>query len=111
MALAILRQPFDARVAQDAIALLREYSVACGASEQIDGAHIARLGARDWTLFHAVYDNLVTLEKVLDKYLEPEEARLVWHRVEALQSELDRAPKSFRWMINQLLRKPTQVPR
>lgn len=108
----LARRPFEERDVQDAIALLLDHPVASKhAVEQIDGAHIAQLGARDWKLFHAIYDNTLTLEQVLDKYLEPEEARLVWRRVEALQSELDRAPKSLGWMINQFLRKPTQVPR
>jgi hypothetical protein len=58
-----------------------------------------------------VYDTTITLEKILDKYVEPEEAQLVWRRIELIQGDMDRQPKSFRWMINQLLKKPTQVPR
>lgn len=108
----LARRPFEERDVQDAIALLLDHPVARKpAAESIDGASIAHIGARDWTLFHAVYDNLVMLEKILDRYLEPAEAQLVWRRIELLQSELDRAPKSLGWMIKQFLRKPTQVPR
>lgn len=53
----------------------------------------------------------ITLEKVLDKYLEPEEAQLVWRRIELLQEDMDREPKSFGWMINQFIKRPTEVPR
>ncbi|MCI0475543.1 MAG: hypothetical protein L0Y55_04800 [Anaerolineales bacterium] len=108
----LARRPFEERDVQDTIALLLDHPVARKqAADQIDGAHIAQLCARDWKLFHAVYDNLVTLEKTLDQYLEPVEAQLVWRRIELLQSKLDRAPKSPGWMINQFLRQPTQVPR
>lgn len=111
--LAILaRQPFEAREVQAAIALLLEHPVARGEAEgQINADHIARLGARDWKLFHAIYDNTLALERVLDKSLARAEARRVWQRIEALQAEMDRAPKSLGWMFNQWLRKPTQVPR
>jgi hypothetical protein len=106
------RQPFEERDIQDAIALLLDHRVARGEAEaQINHEYIARLCARDWKLFHAVYDNTVTLEQVLDQYNEPEEARLVWRRVELIQGDLDQRPKSLGWMVNQFLRKPAQVPR
>jgi hypothetical protein len=106
------RRPFEERDVQDAIALLLDHRVARGeAADEIDSAYVTKLCARNWKLFHAVYGNTVTLEKVLDQYLEPEQARLVWRRIELLQSDLDQQPKSLGWMINQFLRKPTQVPR
>ena len=106
------RRPFEARDIQDTIALLLDHRVARGeAADQIDSAYIAKLCAQNWKLFHAVYDNTVALEKILDEYLEPEEAQLVWRRIELIQGEMDRQPKSFGWMANQFLRKPTQVPR
>jgi hypothetical protein len=106
------RCPFEERDIQDSIALLLDHGVARGEMEgQINQEYIARLCAHNWTLFHAVYDNTVTLEKNLDRYLEPAEARLVWQRVEVIQSDLDRQSKSFGWMVNQFLRKPMQVPR
>ncbi len=108
----LARQPFEERDVQDAIALLLDHRVADNEAEgQISHAYIARLCARDWKLFHAVYDNTLTLERVLDQYIEPEPAQLVWRRIESLQSDLDRQSKSLGWMINQFLRKPTQVPR
>ncbi len=106
----LARRPFGEREIQDAIACLREHAVARGAENPIDAASLARVCARDWRLFHTVYDNTVTLERVLDHYLPAEEARRVWQRVEVIQSELDRAPKSLMWMLNQVFRKPTQVP-
>ena len=106
------RRPFEERDIQDAIALLLDHRVARGEAEgQINHEYIARLGAQNWNVFHAVYDNTVTLEQVLDRYIEPEEARFVWRRIELLQSDLDQQPKPFTWMVNQFLRKPTQVPR
>jgi hypothetical protein len=105
------RRPFEARDIQDAIALLLDHRVTRGEAEgQINHEYIARLCARDWKLFHAVYDNAVTLEKILDQYIEPEEAQLVWRRIELIQGDLDQQPKSFGWMVNQVIRKPTQVP-
>lgn len=112
LALRVLtRQPFDENAIREAIVLLSTHSIGRDTPEQIDSAEIARRCARDWKLFHTIYDNLVTLEKTLDKYLERKEARRVWQRVESLQGEMDRTPKSFGWMVRQILRKPTQVPR
>jgi hypothetical protein len=108
----LARVKFAEKDIQDSIALLLDHRVARGeAEDQIDHAYIAKLCARDWGLFHTVFDNTVTLEQVLDKYLEPEEAQLVWRRIELLQGDMDQQPKSLGWMINQFLRKPTQVPR
>ncbi len=106
------RREFEEKDIRDSIALLLDHRVARGEVEdQIDHAYIAKLCARNWSLFHTVYDNTVTLEQVMDKYVEPEEAQLVWRRIELIQGDMDRQPKSFGWMINQFLRKPTQVPR
>lgn len=97
---------------QDVVALLLDHRVARGEGEdQIDREHIAQLAGRNWALFTALYDNTVLLEQTLDQYLDSEEQQLVWRRIELLQEDLDREPKSFGWMINQILRRPTQVPR
>jgi hypothetical protein len=97
---------------QDVVALLLDHRVARGeAEDQIDREYIARLAGRDWKLFTALYDNSVLLEQTIDKYLDSEEQQLVWRRIELLQEDLDREPKSFTWMANQILRRPTQVPR
>lgn len=110
--LKLQRRPFEAKDIQDSIALLLDHRVARGeAEDQIDHAYIAKLCASNWNLFHKVYDNTVTLEKALDEYLEPEEAQLVWRRIELIQGDMDQQPKSFGWMVNQFLRKPTEVPR
>lgn len=110
--LKLQRRPFEEKDIQDAIALLLDHRVARGeAEDQIDHEYIAKLCASNWNLFHKVYDNTVTLEKALDEYLEPEEAQLVWRRIELIQGDMDKEPKSFGWMVNQFLRKPSQVPR
>ena len=106
------RVKFEERDVQDTIALLLDHKVAAGeAEDQIDQTYISKLCARHWRLFHSVYDNTVTLEQVLDRYVESEEAQLVWRRIEQIQSEMDLQPKSFGWMVQQFLRKPGQVPR
>lgn len=106
------RQPFEERDIQDAIALLLDHRVAKGEAEgQINHEYIAQLCRSNWNLFHRVYDKTVMLEKMLDKYIEPEEAQLVWRRIELIQGDMDQQPKSLGWMLNQFLKKPTQVPR
>ncbi len=96
---------------QDSIALLLDHEVAQTEQEgRINATYIAQLCARDWGLFQTVYGNTVTLERVLDKYVQPVEAQLLWQRVEALQSAMDAAPKSLAWMANQLLRRPHEIP-
>jgi hypothetical protein len=106
------RVQFAEKDIQDSIALLLDHRVGRGEGEdQIDRAYIAKLAARQWGLFTTAYANSITLEKVLDKYLEPEEAQLVWRRIELLQEDMDRAPKSFGWMVNQFLKRPAEVPR
>jgi hypothetical protein len=105
------RVKFAEKDIQDSIALLLDHRVAKGeAEDQIDHEYIAKLCARDWGLFTTVYENTVVLEKVLDKYLEPEEAQLVWRRIELLQGDMDEQPKSLGWMLQQLIKRPTQVP-
>ena len=106
------RTQFAEKDIQDAIALLLDHRVARGESEdQIDREYIAKLGGKNWGLFTTVYDNTVLLEKILDKYVEPEEAQLVWRRIELLQEDMDREPKSFPWMVNQIFKRPLEVPR
>jgi len=110
--LKLARRMFAEKDIQDSIALLLDHRVARGqAEDQIDHEYIAKLCRNQWSLFHTVYDNTVTLEKIFDKYLDPEEAQLAWRRIELIQGDMDQQPKSFGWMVNQFLRKPTQVPR
>ncbi len=96
---------------QDAVALLLDHRAAPDDEEDhINHEYIARLCAHDWGLFTAAYDNTVMLEQVLDKYLDSEEAQLVWRRIESIQEDMDRQPKSLGWMLNQIVRHPSQVP-
>lgn len=105
------RVKFVEKDIQDSIALLLDHRVAKGeAEDQIDHEYIAKLCARDWGLFSTVYENTVILEKILDKYLEPEEAQLVWRRIELIQGDMDEQPKSLGWMLQQLIKRPSQVP-
>ena len=106
----LARVHFEEKDIQDSLALLLDHEAVAGQGEgKIDSAYIAKLTGQDWGLFKTVYDNTVTLEKVVDKYLEPEEQRLVWRRIESIQEAMDRQPKSAGWMINQILRHPTQL--
>ncbi len=96
---------------RDSVALLLDHRVADGDDQEyIDAKYIARLCGQDWGLFTTVYDNSVKLEQVVDQYLEPDEAQLVWRRIEGIQAEMDRQPKSLLWMLNQVVRRPTQIP-
>lgn len=104
------RKRFEEKDIKDTIALLLDHAVAQGrAGEQIDTEYIAKLTARDWGLFTTVYDNTVALEKVLDRYLDRDEQQRVWQRIELIQEEMDRQPKSMGWMLNQIVRRPTQI--
>jgi hypothetical protein len=106
------RREFKEKDTQDSIALLLDHRVAREeAEEQISHTYIAQRTRGDWRRFHTVYDNTILLESNLPKYLEPEEAQLVWRRIELIQGEMDRQPKSLGWMVNQFVRKPTEVPR
>jgi hypothetical protein len=108
----LARVKFAEKDIQDSIALLLDHRVGrVEGEDQIDREYIAKLAARQWGLFSTAYANSITLEKVLDKYLEPEEAQLVWRRIELLQEDMDHQPKSFGWMVNQFLKRPTEVPR
>jgi hypothetical protein len=106
------RKNFVEKDIKDSIALLLDHRVAREeAAEQISYAYIAQMTRGNWGRFHTVYGNTITLEKILPKYIEPEEAQLVWRRIELIQGEMDRVRKSVSWMINQIFRKPTEVAR
>lgn len=108
----LTRTQMEEKDFQDVVVLLLDHRVARGEGEdQVDREYIAKLAAHNWGVFTAVYDNTVLLEQTLDRYLDSEEQQLVWRRIELLQEDLDREPKSFGWMVNQVLRRPTQVPR
>lgn len=105
------RMRFEEKDVQDSIALLLDHAPGDETqADAIDTGYIARLCARDWGLFRTLYGNTVFLEQVTDKYLEGEPAQLVWRRIEAIQGDIDKQPKSLGWMVNQLIRRPNQVP-
>ncbi len=109
--LKLQRVQFAEKDVRDSIALLLDHRVAEGdEANQIDPKYIAKLCGQDWGLHTTVYDNTIKLEQVVDQYLEPEEAQLVWRRIEVIQGEMDQQPKSLLWMLNQIIRRPTQVP-
>ncbi|MBI3915178.1 MAG: hypothetical protein HY327_13455 [Chloroflexi bacterium] len=106
------RKKFGANEIKDAIALLLDHRVAKGEAEgQIDHLYLAQLTRGDWSLWTTVYDNTIELENQVENYLDPEEAQLVWRRIELIQGDMDLQKKSPLWMMNQILRRPTQVPR
>ncbi|MBI3536401.1 MAG: hypothetical protein HY070_02380 [Chloroflexi bacterium] len=112
LALKLQKKKLGEKEIKDAIALLLDHRVAKGETEgQIDHLYIARLTRGYWSLWTTIYDNTITLENDVEKYLDPEEAQLVWRRIELIQGDMDLQTKTPLWMINQILRRPTQVPR
>ncbi|MGB8646879.1 MAG: hypothetical protein WCF84_16690 [Anaerolineae bacterium] len=106
---------------QDAIALLVDHRVASAArsdrdqqseltdkydasvpegdDEIIDRAYLYKQTNVNWGLWTTVFDNTVMLEKIFDRYLEPEEAQLAWRRIELIQEVMDAQGKSFGWWL------------
>jgi len=106
------KKKLDEDAVKDAIALLLDHRVAKGeADAQIDHLYIAQLTRGNWSLWTTVYDNTIELENGVEKYLEPDEAQLVWRRIELIQGDMDLQRKTPLWMVNQIFRRPTQVPR
>lgn len=102
---------FEEKDTQDSIALLLDHDVGReNPANQINSEYVGKLCARNWRLFRTVYGNTVFLEQVLDKYLNGEEAQLVWRRIEAIQGDMDKEPKSLGWMVNQAIRRPHEIP-
>lgn len=92
------RQPFASKDRTDAVALLLDHRVSDkDEDESIGVARIVQVTSRSFALWDTVYRNTIELEKTLDRYLEPEEAQLVWRRIERLQGDLDRSAKSIAW--------------
>ncbi len=85
---------------QDVIALLLDHEVTKGGGkETIDGNYLIRLTSSNWGLWTTIYDNMVTLEKITDRYVEPQAAQQVWRRIEAIQGALDSQAKSLGWWL------------
>lgn len=98
--LKLQRSMFADKDIQDSIALLLDHRVGDdGDQETVDRVYIYKLTNRNWGLWNTVFDNTVTLEKILDRYIDPEEAQLVWRRIELIQEVLDGKEKSLGWWL------------
>lgn len=103
--LKLARPHFSEQDIQDSAALLVDHRVTTGGDEEqdINREHLYQVVNRDYRLWKTVFDNTVTLEKVFDKYLEPEEAQLAWRRIELLQEVLDGKKHSLAWWAGRVL--------
>ncbi len=101
----LARVKFQEKDIQDASALLVDHRVVTGGDEEedINREYFYHVVNRDYRLWKTVFDNTVTLEKVFDKYLEPEEAQLAWRRIELLQEVLDSKSHSPGWWMGRVL--------
>lgn len=101
----LARVNFKEKDIQDAAALLVDHRVTDGGDEEedINREYLYQIVNKDYRLWKTVFDNTVTLEKILDKYLEPEEAQLAWRRVELLQEVLDGKSHSLSWWAGRVV--------
>ncbi len=101
----LARVNFQVKDIQDCAALLADHRVVTGGDEEedINREYFYQVVNRDYRLWKTVFDNTVTLEKMFDKYLEPEEAQLAWRRVELLQEVLDGKKHSAAWWVGRVL--------
>jgi hypothetical protein len=101
----LARVDFKEKEIQDAAALLVDHRVADDGDEEedINRTYLYHLVNNEYKLWKTVFDNTVTLEKVYDKYLEPEQAQLAWRRTELLQEVLDGKGHSFGWWAGRVL--------
>ncbi len=101
--LKLQRLNFAEKDIQDSIALLLDHRVGHDEDEEtIDREYLYRLTNRNWGLWTTVFDNTVALEKILDKYLDLEEAQLVWRRIELVQEVMDGKRKSLGWWLRSI---------
>lgn len=103
--LKLARVEFKEKDIQDAAALLVDHRVTNDGDEEdeINREYLYHIVNKDYGLWKTVFDNTVTLEKVFDKYLEPEEAQLAWRRTELLQEVLDGKSHSLGWWAGRVL--------
>lgn len=101
----LARANFHEKNIQDCAALLIDHRVVMGGdeAEDINREYFYHVTNQDYKLWKTVFDNTVTLEKVFDKYLEPEEAQLAWRRTELLQEVLDGKSHSPGWWVGRVL--------
>ncbi len=103
----LARVNFREKDLQDCAALLVDHRVANGGDEEdeINREYLYQLVNQEYRLWKTVFDNTVTLEKIFDKYLEPEEAQLAWRRVELLQEVFDGKSHSLNWWAGRVLQR------
>lgn len=103
--LKLARVNFADKDIKDATALLLDHRVGDGGDEEqeINREEIFKTANREFKLWKTVFDNTVTLEKIFDRYLEPEEGQLAWRRIERLQEVLDARSKSPSWWVGRLV--------
>jgi hypothetical protein len=94
----------NAKDANDALALLVDHEVTTSASggtpqndESIDGAYIAGVCARDWGWYTTVTDNLAKITAIGGAPLDATLRSRAEHRIEALRSAIETAPKTLKW--------------
>lgn len=103
--LKLARIKFQEKDIQDASALLVDHRVTNGGdeAEDINRVYLYELANQNYRLWKTVFDNTVTLEKIFDKYLDPEQAQLAWRRIELIQEVLDGASHTFGWWAGRVL--------
>ncbi|HZQ07922.1 MAG TPA: hypothetical protein VFD70_15170 [Anaerolineae bacterium] len=103
----LARVNFREKEIQDCAALLVDHRVTNGGEEEedINREYLYHLVNQEYRLWKTVFDNTVTLEKVFDKYLEPEEAQLAWRRIELLQEVFDGKSHSLNWWAGRVLQR------
>lgn len=101
----LARVNFQKKDIQDCAALLVDHRVVTGGdeTEDINREYFYHVTNRNFKLWKTVFDNTVTLEKVFDQYLEPEEAQLAWRRTELLQEVLDGQKHTASWWLERVV--------
>lgn len=101
----LARVEFRTQDIQDVAALLVDHRVSDEGDEAEDivRERLYHVANNEYRLWKTIFDNTVTLEKIFDKYLEPEEAQLAWRRTERLQEVLDGKSHSFGWWTGRLV--------
>lgn len=103
----LARVKFTEKDIQDSAALLVDHRVTTGGDEEdeINREYLYHIANAQYGLWKTVFDNTVTLEKIFDKYLEPEEAQLAWRRIELLQEVLDGKSHTLGWWAGRVLQR------
>jgi len=91
------------RDAKDIIVLFLEHEVGDKDRETINGKYIANLLSNDWGFYYTVTENIKKCNNLALKYsmLSQEELQLFKARTQQLLSEIETAPKSFKWRMRQ----------